>query len=292
MSDRLAALRLFVRVAHSGNFSRAARELGLSQPSASRIVAALEKEVGASFFTRSTRALTLTEAGAEYLTRVEPALAALEEADHAARGTGELRGGVRVAASSSFTLHGVIPRLPDFLARHPKLRVVLLINDERQALISEGVDVAFRFGLLGDSTATARRLGSIQRVLVASPQYLRRAGRPKVPTDLSQHAIVGGPMGSEGWNFEKDRRRLSVRLEGRVVVSANEGAVVAAVAGLGIAATGIIAAREALANHKVVRVLPDWDMGSVEVHAVFPAGRAAKAAAKALADHVAAAFRA
>src|SRR5882672_10524967 len=184
MSDRLFALRLFVRVARTGNFSRAARELGLSQPSASRIVAALEKEVGALLFTRSTRALALTEAGAEYLARVEPAIAELEEADHAARGTGELRGMVRVAASSSFSVRELIPRLPGFLDKHPKLRVVLLMNDQRQALISEGVDVAFRLGSLSDSSATARRLGSIERVLVASPAYLRRAGRPKVPADL------------------------------------------------------------------------------------------------------------
>src|SRR5256884_759659 len=121
MSDRLFALRLFVRVARTGNFSRAARQLGLSQPSASRIVAALEKQVGASLFTRSTRALALTEAGNEYLARVEPALAALEEAEQAARGTGELRGLLRVVASSSFTLRAVIPSLDDFLANHPKL---------------------------------------------------------------------------------------------------------------------------------------------------------------------------
>jgi len=290
MSDRLSALRLFVRVARAGNFSRAARELGLSQPSASRIIAGLEKEVGASLFTRSTRALRLTEAGAEYLARVDPALAALEEADHAARGTGELRGLLRVAASSSFTLHAVIPRLDDFLANHPRLRVVLLINDQRQALIREGVDVAFRFGPLGDSTATARRLGSIQRVLVASPGYLRRAGRPKVPADLNSHAIILGPMASDRWTFDKNGRQVSVRLEGRVVVSANEAAVAAAVAGLGIASTGIIAARKEFANRTLVRVLPDWEMGAVDVHAVFPSGRAAKPAARALAEHMLGAF--
>src|SRR5256885_17166029 len=110
MTDRIVALRLFVRVARAGSFSRAARELGLSQPSASRIVATLEKEIGAALFTRSTRALSLTEAGAEYLARVEAILAALDEADLAARGTGELRGVLRVAASSSFTEHAVIPR--------------------------------------------------------------------------------------------------------------------------------------------------------------------------------------
>ena len=290
MSDRLSALRLFVRVARAGNFSRAAREFGLSQPSASRIVATLEGEIGASLFTRSTRALALTEAGAEYLARVEPVLAALDEADHAARGTGELRGVIRVAAASSFMVHAVIPMLPDFLKDHPRLRVELLMNDLRQALISEGVDVAFRFGPLDDSTATARRLGSIQRVLVASPAYLRRAGRPKVPADLNSHALLVGPMAADRWTFEKNGRQVSLRPEGRLVVSANEGAVAAAVAGLGIASTGIIAARKPLGNRKLVRVLPDWETGSVEVHAVFPAGRASKAAARALADHMLGAF--
>jgi len=291
MSDRLSALRLFVRVARAGNFSRAARELGLSQPSASRIIAGLEKEVGASLFTRSTRALALTEAGTEYLARVEPALAALEEADQAARGTEELRGLLRVAASSSFTLRAVIPSLNDFLANHPKLRIVLLINDQRQALITEGVDVAFRFGALADSTATARRLGSIQRVVVASPAYLRRAARPKAPADLNSHAIIVGPMASDRWTFEKDGRQVSLRLEGRIVVSANEGAVAAAVAGLGIASTGIIAVRKELANRTLIRILPDWEMGSVEVHAVFASGRAAKRAARALTEHMLGAFR-
>src|SRR5919108_1668714 len=148
MSDRLSALRLFVRVARAGSFSRAGRELGLSQPTASRAIAALEKEVGAALLTRSTRALALTEAGAEYLARVEPALAALEEAEQAARGTGELRGVVRVAASTSFTVHALIPRLEEFLKRHPKLRIVLLVSDQRPALITDGVDVAFRTGAL------------------------------------------------------------------------------------------------------------------------------------------------
>ena len=249
------------------------------------------REIGATLFTRSTRALSLTEAGAEYLGRVETALAALDEAEQAARGTGELRGVLRVAASSSFTERALIPRLDEFLVRNPKLRMVLLVNDQRQALVTEGVDVAFRFGSLDDSAATARRLGSIERVLVGSPAYLRRAGRPKAPADLKSHAIIEGPIGTDGWTFEKDGRRISLRLEGRVVVSANESAVAAAVTGLGIATTSIIASRNELANRSLVRVLPDWQMGSLDVHAVFPAGRAAKAAARALAEHGADAFR-
>jgi DNA-binding transcriptional LysR family regulator len=153
------------------------------------------------------------------------------------------------------------------------------------------VDVAFRFGPLGDSTATARRLGSIERVLIASPAYLRRAARPKTPADLNSHAIIAGPMSTESWAFEKDGRRVSLRLECRLFVSGNEGLVAAAVAGLGIAMTSAIASRKELANHSLVRVLPDWQLGSVDVHAVFPSGRAAKAAARALAAHMAGAFR-
>src|SRR2546423_1539576 len=207
MTDRIVALRLFVRVARAGSFSRAARQLRLSQPSASRIVATLEKEIGAALFTRSTRALSLTEAGAEYLARVEAILAALDEADLAARGTGELRGVLRVAASSSFTEHAVIPRLDDFLGRNPKLRIVLLVHDQRQALITEGGDGGLRFGSPCDSTATARRLGSIERALVASPAYLPPAGHPKAPAALNSHPPIPGPMGTDARTFRRDGAR-------------------------------------------------------------------------------------
>lgn len=293
MSDRLTALRLFVRVARAGNFSRAAREFGLSQPSASRIIAALEKDIGESLFTRSTRALSLTEAGAEYLARVEPALAAIEEADQAVRKTGDFRGVVRAAASSSFAVRLMIPRLPGFLKDHPRLRIELLINDQRQSLISEGVDVAFRFGSLADSRATAWRLGSVQRVLVASPAYVRRSVRPKSPADLSSHELILGPneMAGEGWTFEKDGRQVSLRPQGRLHASANDGAVAAAVAGLGIACSGMIGCRADLMSGTLVQVLPEWRLGAVDIHAVFPAGRAAKASARALAEHMRAAFR-
>src|SRR3984885_10568116 len=126
MNDRLTALKLFARAGRVGNFSTAGRELGLSQPTASRIIAALEHELGATLFNRTTRAVSLTEAGAMYLMRVETILASLEEADHEARGTGELRGVLRVGTSSSFVLREIIPRLPLFLKQHPTLRIELL----------------------------------------------------------------------------------------------------------------------------------------------------------------------
>src|SRR5437016_209039 len=137
MNDRFLSLQLFARVARVGSFSEAGRQMGLSQPTTSRIVAALEKKVGAALFTRSTRAVTLTEAGADYLARVDAILAALDEADHAARGTGELRGLLRVAASTSFSVRTVIPSLPRFTDKHPKLRVEFILSDTKQDLISD-----------------------------------------------------------------------------------------------------------------------------------------------------------
>ncbi len=143
MSDRLQDLRLFARVAHTGSFSAAGRELGLSQPSASRIVAELEKELGAALVIRTTRAVKLTETGRDYLARIEPILASVDEADHAARGDGELRGLLRIGMSSSFSVREVIPRLPAFLAQHPQLRISLKVSDARQDLVTEGIDLVF-----------------------------------------------------------------------------------------------------------------------------------------------------
>ena len=289
MNDRLFALRLFMRVARARSFSAAARELGLSQPSASRILAVLERDIGVALLTRTTRAVTLTEAGVNYLARIEPILAALEEADHAARGTGELRGTLRVGLSSSFGVRELIPRLPHFLERHPALRVDLRMSDERQELVLEGVDVAFRFGTLINSSATARHLASPPRLLVASPNYLARAGTPRTPADLTQHSVIIGPTAPEtdAWSFLHNKRRVSVRVEGRLRISASEGAIAAAIAGLGILSTGLWSCRAELASGVLVQVLAHWPMGPVELHAVFPAGRSAKPAARALTNYLA-----
>ena len=293
MNDRFFALRLFMRVARAGSFSAAARELGLSQPSASRILADLEREIGVALLTRTTRAVTLTDAGANYLAQIEPILAALEEADHAARGTGELRGTLRVGLSSSFGVRELIPRLPPFLERHPALRMDLRMNDQRQELVRDGVDVAFRFGALTNSSAVARLLASPPRLLVASPAYLARAGVPRTPTDLARHSLIIGPtaLGTNAWSFQHSERPVSVHLEGRLTISASEGAIAAAVAGLGIVSTGLWSCRAELASGALVQILADWPMAPVELHAVFPAGRAAKPAARALADYLAGALR-
>ena len=287
MNDLLAPLRLFVRVARTGSFSRAGRELAISQPSASRIIAALEREVGAPLLTRTTRAVVLTEAGSEYLSRVEPLLDALEEANQAARGTGELRGVLRLGLPISIAVREIVPRLPRFLSRHPALRMDLLLDDKRQDLVREGVDVALRFGELTESSSgTARLIGMNQRLLAASPAYLRRAGKPASPAELANHPlIIGSPgMAPAGWSFEREGRTVSLRVKGRLTFTVNEGATAAAVAGLGIVSTGLWGCRAELASGALVRILEDWSMPSQEINAVFPAGRGAKRSARAFVD--------
>src|ERR1700754_2365969 len=190
MNDRFSSMQLFVRVARSGSFSTAAHEMGMTQPTASRIVAALEKQVGVALLLRSTRAVTLTEAGVDYLARSEAILAALDEADHAARGTGELRGTLKGATSPTLASRTIMPRLATFADLHPKLRIEFALDDARHDLIGDSVDVAVRIGALNDSTAVARTIGTVHRVLVAAPLYLARAGTPSVPSEITQHALI------------------------------------------------------------------------------------------------------
>jgi DNA-binding transcriptional LysR family regulator len=292
MNDRLSALRLFVRVARLGSFSGGGRELDVPQPTVSRVISRLERALGAALFTRTTRAVTLTEAGADFLARVEPILASLEEAEHAVRGTGELRGVLRVGLSSSFAVREVVPRLPEFLAPHPKLRVELRLSDQRQDFVSEGVDIGFRFGSIADSSAVARKLADLPRVVVAAPNYLARAGIPRQPGDLAAHAIIAGPAQTgNAWTFTRHGDAVTVTVEPRVVATVNEVVIVAAIAGLGLATMTEGACVKELADGALVRVLDEWDLGTVALHAVLPAGRAAKPSARAFAKFVTAFMR-
>ena len=287
MSDRVSSLHLFVRVARTGSFTAAAKEAGLSQPSVSRIISNLEKDLGAALFVRSTHALKLTEAGAEYLGRLDPILAALEEANHLVRGTGELKGQLRIGSATSFAVREIIPRLQQFMDQHPELRIDLVLSDRLQDLIEEGIDVAIRWGPLRDSTMTARKLVDSPRLVAASPAYLEKAGTPRVPSDLVRHQIVMGPSSenSVGWKFKKGGKTTSVKVESPLRFTVNEGATAAAVAGLGIVSGSRAGYRSELENGALVHLLPDWTIGTVAISAVIAGGHHAKASSRAFVDY-------
>ncbi len=292
MSDRLQALALFVRVARTASFSRAAKELKLSQPTASRMITLLEKELGATLLARTTRAVTLTDAGAAYLERVLPVLAALEAADQSVRDTRDLHGALRVGMSSIIAAQRVVPRLASFLATHPGLTVELVVDDRRQHLLHERVDVAIRTGKLDDSTARSRRIGAWPILIAAAPSYLAAHGTPTQPSELADHrAILAGPLAGSAWVFTLGKRKVSVTVGGQLAVTSSEVGLEAAIAGVGIVAGSELGLAQTIARRQLVQLLPAWKLGEIEVHALFPSEQAPKPAARAFAEFFASHLR-
>lgn len=286
----ILTFRLYTRVARLGSFSAAARESGLAQSQVSRMVAELEASLGVRLLSRTTRAVLPTEAGLEFLARMEPILAAIEDAENSVRETGELRGVLRVGMPSTLAIRVVIPRLSTFTERHPSLQVELLLDDKRQDMVREAVDVGIRVGPLPDSGGTARLIGKMHRVIVASPTYLARCGTPQRPEDLVNHRIVRGPAGMAvtSWQFERDGESTSIDVQPNVSTNDTEGALAAAVGGLGITSTTSWACRREFDRGALTQLLPEWKMADLPVHAYFPLGRATRMAARTFVDFIAA----
>ena len=281
-------LRLYTRVARLGSFSAAARECGLSQSQSSRIIADLEATLGVRLLTRTTRAVVPTDAGSEFLARIEPILAALDDAEDSVRDGAGYRGTVRMSMPTSLGIREIIPRLSSFVDKHPDLHIQLLLEDRRQDLVRAAVDVAIRLGRQADSGATVQRIASIPRVIVASPAYLDRFGTPGHPNALADHRIVGGPASAvpNAWKFERHGETVTVDLEPGFSTNENEGAIAAAVAGLGVTSTSAWACRREMDDHSLVRLLPDWTTIDIPVFAFYPMGRATRAVGRALVDHL------
>ncbi len=286
MSDRLQELQVFVRAAESGSFSRAARELGLSQPSVSRIIGELEARLGVTLLLRTTRRITVTDAGALFLDRAREILAEIEDAEDAARGVDSLRGIIRLALPVIYGTREIIPRLPKFLAAHPLLQVEMAVADARQDLVAEGADVAIRLGKLNDSVFGARKLETLEVMLVASPLYLKARGTPKKPADLTSHDCIFGPgnFGRDSWSFTRNGTETSVDVRGRIHTNSGPGVFASAMAGLGIAmASTVMLAAEVKAG-ALVPLLRGYKLEPVDVHAVFPGGPRPSTKVRALVD--------
>jgi DNA-binding transcriptional LysR family regulator len=290
MSDRLRELTAFVRAGETGSFSRVARELGVSQPSISRMVASLEARLGVKLLLRTTRHVTPTDAGRVFLERARQILGELDDAENAARGVDSLRGTLRVALSGAFGIREVIPRLPGFAAQHPKLGIELLMSDRTEDLIAEGADMAFRLGRLADSGFGVRLLGKAPRFAVASPAYLARRGTPQTPAGLANHDCILGPglSGRTGWRFTRSGRATSITVAGPIKVASADGVVACAKAGLGIALASRWMCRAELEDGDLVAILSDYHLDWVELHAVYPGGRRPSLKVREFSDYFAA----
>ena len=285
--DRLTAIETFIGVVETGSFSGAARRMNVGQPAVSKTIAQLEALLGVRLLIRSTRGLSVTDAGQRYYDHVKRALSEVEEAELAARSSA-LSGRLRICAAVTFARLHVIPALGAFLAMHPDLKLEIVLDDRVVDVVEEGIDVALRMGALEDSNLTARKLGESPRWVVGSPAYFARAGVPLAPADLVAHDIIsyGHRANGDAWSFRREGESVAVTLGGRVTVSAAEGVRAAVLAGLGAAVASEWMFAPELRRGEVSRVLADWTLPSVELWAVFPTGRMVSAKARAFVQFV------
>lgn len=293
MSDRLQDLTAFVRAAECGNFSQAGRELGLSQPSISRLVTQLEERLGVKLLLRTTRNVQPTDAGRVFLEHARRVLRDLEAAEEAARDADSLRGQIRVAMPVTYGTRVVLPLLAAFARTHPRVCFDILMSDDRHDLIAAGADLAIRLGELGGAGFGARRISSVQRFTVAAPTYVAARGTPTTPAELQGHDIVLGPgtAGRRPWVFTRGGSSFTVEVSPRIRVDTGEGMLICARAGLGIAIASDVMCCADLAAGTLLHLLPDYALASTPVHAVFPGGPRPSRKVTALVEHLELALR-
>ncbi|MGO8920253.1 MAG: LysR family transcriptional regulator [Stellaceae bacterium] len=287
--DRLTAMQAFVQVVDSGSFSAAARRLNVGQPALSKSIAQLEDRLGVKLLVRTTRGLTPTEAGLKFYERARRSIDEADEAESAARGAGAgLAGKLRVSAAVTLARIHLMPRIPEFLARHPELEMEVVLDDRNIDLVREGIDVALRMGKLADSSLTARRIATCRNVVLGTPAYFERAGLPKAPGDLAAHeAVIYAQRGGGAvWPFRREGLELTVALRGRLHVSAAEGVRAAVFANAGIAITSEWMFAPEIADGTVKAVLEDWELPPMDLWAIFPTGRTPTTKARTFADFV------
>ena len=272
--DRITGMQLFVRVVETGSFSKASGDLGITQPTATKHVAALEQRLGARLLHRSTRGVTATEVGALYYDKCKAIQRELEEADNLATLLQSKVGGtLRISTSVAFGRRVVTPLALRFMAAHPDVSIDLAFDDRYVNLVEQGVDVALRMGRLADSSLGARYLGVNPWLVAAAPAYLARAGTPATPSELERHAclVYSSVQGDDRWQFsDAAGRALAVPVRGPLRSNNLSTVLAAARAGLGLAALPRYVARESLADGSIVPVLEGHALPAQELHAVYP----------------------
>lgn len=272
--DRIQAIRLFIRVVDLGSFSKAAADMGMGQPSATKLVVQLEKQLGSRLLHRSTRGVTPTEIGALYYAKCKLIAHHVEEAETvAALLQSQVQGGLRITTSVAFGRRVLVPMIMRFMQLHPKLQIDLSFEDRYVNLVEQGIDVAIRMGPLADSTLGARYLGTNPWVVVASPEYLEIHGAPADPAGLAAHdaLVYSTVQGDARWHFiGAEGHALPVSVSGPLRSNNLSALLVAARGGMGVAALPKYVAHESIRRGALLTVLDDWMLPSQEIHAVFP----------------------
>ncbi|MER8505023.1 LysR family transcriptional regulator [Mesorhizobium sp. M0904] len=288
----LAEMAAFAAIAEARSFTKAAARIGRDATILSRRLASLEERLGVRLLHRTTRSVSLTEAGSEFLVRVRAILAAVDEAEAAAsaHAGGGPRGVLRLALPGSFGRMWIAPLLPQFLAEFPDVRIEAEFSNRFVDLVAENFDVAVRLGALEDSRLVARKVATRRRLLCAAPSYLARRGTPTEPEALLEHSCLGfsGFQTFPAWEMtDSSGRRVSIEVSGPLVTDDAEVLVEAAVQGVGLMmSTDWLVGRE-LADGRLVPVLEDWTLADEgAVYVVMPSAKGQAAKTRAFADWI------
>jgi len=292
--DRWQAMKVFVRVADSGGFAEAARQLDMGAPAVTRAVAGLEAQIGARLLIRTTRAVKLTDAGSRYLQDCRRILADIDEAEAAAAGSFVTPTGMlTVSASVMFGRMFVLPLLGEYLQRNPAVTGRALLLDRITHIVDEGIDVAVRIAHLPDSGLRAIGVGQVRRVVCASPAYFARHGVPQRPEALAQHTVIAATSAwtSLDWRFGR-ASEVSVKLSPRLSCNSNEAVISAVLEGWGLTRLLSYQVAPLLADGRLQVVLSEFEEPPLPIHVVHSEGRNAAAKVRSFVDFAVARLRA
>lgn len=274
--DRLHEIEVFIAVADAGSFAKAAARLRLSPPAVTRAVLALEERLGGRVFNRTTRSLTITDVGQRFLESARRVLTDLDTAEKEAVGETTMpHGHLTATASVTFGRATLAPIICGFLTQHPRVTVSVLLLDRVVNLVEEGIDIAVRIGHLPDSNLVAKRIGAVQRILVASSDYLARRGVPESPADLRLHSVIAftGLMPNREWRFLNGKKTGSVSLHPAFEINDAAAAIQAAEMGHGITNALSYMVSDQIRAGKLTPVLEVFALPPQPVHLVYPYAR-------------------
>lgn len=273
--DQLEGIRLFVRVAEQGSFSAVAQQMGVARSVVTRRIAGLETRLGAKLIARSTRRLSLTSAGSVYLEKCREILDLVEAAETGLDAERQMpRGAIRISLPFSFGQRYLAPLLLEFSKLYPEVSLNMDFTDRRSNLIEEGIDLAIRITDRLGQQEVARRLGSAQLVVVASPAYLEEHGEPRHPSSLIGHECLAYTLSSSAsWLFVADGKPLSVPVHGRIQANNGDVLLQAAVDGLGITYQPRFIAADALARGALKEILSEYAQPEIGIYAMLPGNR-------------------
>lgn len=286
-------ISVFSAIVDAGTFAAAGEQLGMSQPGVSRAVARLESRLKVRLFDRTTRVVSLTDEGRRFYEQVMPLMAGLEDAAAtAASGATTVRGRLRVNLDTIFSRLVLGPRLETFLTDHPELQLELITRDRLGDLITDGFDLAVRFGETRDSSLIARKLLETPVLTVAAPSYLKRKGRPATPQDLDRekHTCIEFRDPETGrpfvWEFHRKRRRIRVDTHGQLTVNDVGTMLSACLSGYGIAQILELGSEHLIAEGRLVNLFPDWPDERFPLYAYHPSRHHPPAKTRAFLDLV------